>query len=131
VADNKEIIRRLFDEVVNKGDLDQIDNLLHPEFESVAQMGTMDLAAFREFVAGWRRGFSDLHTEITDILAEGDAVAWEIRATGTNDGEFMGAPATGKSMDFGSLNIAHFRDGKPYRHKVVMDLATLMEQLRP
>jgi predicted ester cyclase len=129
MADNKDAIRRLFEEVINQGNIGVIDELLHPEFETVTQMGTMDLAGFKEFVAGWRAGFSDLHAEITDIIAEGDTVAWAIQAAGTNDGPFMGAPATGRSVDFYSLNLATFRDGKGYRHRVVMDLATMMQQL--
>ena len=41
----------------------------------------------------------------------------------------MGIPATGRRVEFDSLNIAEFRDGRSYRHKVVMDLPALLAQL--
>ena len=129
MSDNKEVIRRMFSEIVNEGRVELIDELFDPEFETDGPSGVLDRDGFKEFVAGWRAGFSDIHTEITGILAEGDMVAWGIVASGTNDGPFMGAPATGRSVSFDSLNIAHFRDGKAYRHKVVMDMVTLMTQL--
>jgi len=129
MADNKMTIRRMFDEVVNQGRLELIDELCDPEFETTTPMGVLDRDGFRDFVAGWRAGFSDVHCEIYDLIAEGDIVAWGVRATGTNDGEFNGMPATGKKVDFDSLNIAHVRNGKYYRHNVLMDLATMMSQL--
>ena len=77
----------------------------------------------------WRTGFPDVHCEIGDLLAEGDLVAWSIRATGTHTGDFMGIPPTGRSVDFDSLNIAEFRDGMAYRHTVMMDIPKMMGQL--
>jgi predicted ester cyclase len=129
MADNKAVIRRMFDEVVNQGKLDLIDELFDPEFESSTPQGTLNRAAFHEFVRAWRTAFPDVHTEISDLIAEGDTVAWAIRATGTHGGDFMGIPATGRKVDFDSLNIAHFRNGLGYRHKVLMDMGTLMQQL--
>ena len=129
MADNKAVITRMFDEVVNQGRIDLVDELFDPEFETTTPMGVMNREGFKGFVLGWRAGFSDIHCEIHDLIAEGDTVAWGIRATGTNDGEFNGLPATGMHTDFESLNIAHFRDGRCYRHQVLMDLATLLSQL--
>jgi predicted ester cyclase len=129
MADNKETVRRMFDEVVNLGKLELIDELWDPDFQSETAQGTLDLDAFKQFVAGWRAGFADLHCEVADLLAEGDRVAWSVRATGTHSGDFMGLPATGRSVDFDSLNICQFRGGRAYRHKVLMDLPKLMAQL--
>ena len=129
MADNKTVIRRLFEEVVNQGALDTADELLDPEFEATMPTGTMNVGGFKDFVAGWRAGFSDLHCEVRELIAEGDTVAWSVWATGTNDGEFMGMPATGRTVAFNSLNIAHFRDGKSYRHTGMLDMAGMMQQL--
>ncbi len=129
MADNRETVRRMFDEVVNLGQLEVIDELWDPEFESVTAQGTLDLAAFKGFVAAWRAGFSDIHCEVSDVIAEGDRVAWSVRATGTHTGEFMGLAPTGRSVDFDSLNVGQFRGGRAYRHKVIMDIPTMMAQL--
>ena len=77
----------------------------------------------------WRAGFPDLHGEVDDVVVEGDKVAWSVRARGTHTGEFMGIPPTGNTVDFDSLNIAELRDGRLWRHRVMMDIPTMMEQL--
>lgn len=129
MADNKSVVQRMFGEVVNEGRIDLVDELFDPEFETTTPQGVLDREGFKEFVRGWRAAFSDIHCEVHDVIAEGDSVAWGVRAVGTNDGEFMGMPATGRKVDFDSLNLAHFRDGRSYRHTVMMDLATMMAQL--
>jgi predicted ester cyclase len=129
MADNKETVRRMFDEVINLGKLDLIEELWDPDFRSETPQGALDLEAFKAFVAAWREGFSDLHTEVGDLVAEDDRVAWSVRATGTHTGYFMGIAPTGRSNDFDSLNIGQFRDGRAYRHKVLMDIPKLMAQL--
>jgi predicted ester cyclase len=129
MADNKATIRRMFDEVVNLGKVELIDELFHPDFQTVTPQGPLDREAFKDYVRTWRTGFPDVHCEIGDLLAEGDLVAWSIRATGTHTGDFMGIPPTGRSVDFDSLNIAEFRDGMAYRHTVMMDIPKMMGQL--
>ena len=126
---NKNTVQRIFDEIVNGGNLELIDELFDSSYTSDTPQGTFDLAGFKNYVGAWRTAFPDLHTEVVDIIEEGDAVAWSIRAKGTNTGEFMGMPATGKSMDNFSLNMGWFRDGRAVRHVMVMDQMQVMQQL--
>ena len=126
---NRHVIVRMFDEVINKGDIDLVDELFHPEFQTETPQGPFDLEGFKQYVIGWRAGFPDLHAEVGDFVEEGDKIAWSVRATGTQTGDFMGIPATGRSVDFDSLNVGEFRDGRAYRHKVVMDTMRMMVQL--
>ena len=126
---NKDTIRRMFDEVVNHGKLDLIEDLFHPDFRTITAEGEFDRDGFRAYVEGWRAAFPDVHCQVEDLIAEGDMVAWAVRATGTQTGDFLGVPATGRSVDFYSLNIGQMRDGRAYRHRVIMDGATLMAQL--
>jgi steroid delta-isomerase-like uncharacterized protein len=129
MADNTAVIERMFDELVNQGRLELVDELFDPGFTSQTSQETLDRDGFREFVRAWREAFPDVHCQVGDLVAEGDRVAWSVRATGTHRGDFMGIPATGRRVDFESLNIAEFRDGRGYRHKVIMDLPTLLAQL--
>jgi predicted ester cyclase len=126
---NGDVIRRMFDEVINQGKVELVDELFDPDFVSETPQGTLDREGFRQYVLGWRAGFPDVHCEVGDLVEEGDRVAWSIRAVGTHTGDFMGIPATGRSIDFDSLNIAELRNGRGYRHKVVMDTLKLMTQL--
>lgn len=129
MADNKQVIRRMFEEVVNLGKIELIDDLFDPEFETQTPQGTFDREGFKAYVQAWRAGFPDVRCAVDDLIAEGDAVAWSVRATGTHTGEFMGLSPTGRSVDFDSLNIGQFRDGRAYRHRVMMDIPKMMGQL--
>ncbi len=126
---NKETIRRMFDEVVNLGKLEAVDELFHPDFQSVTPQGTLDREGFKGYVAMWRAGFPDVVCTVDDLVEEGDRIAWSVRARGTHTGEFMGIPPTGRAVDFDSLNIAEMRDGKGYRHTVLMNDMKMMRQL--
>jgi predicted ester cyclase len=129
MADNKDVVRRIFDEVINHGKIELVDDLFDPEFQTIAPQGTFDREGFKQYVTAWRTGFPDIHCDVEDLLAEGDRLAWSVPASGTHTGDFMGIPPTGNTVDFGSLNLATFRNGRIYRHKVMMDLATMMQQL--
>jgi predicted ester cyclase len=129
MSENQAVIRRMFEEVINLGKLELVDELFDPEFVSETPQGAFDREGFKQYVEGWRAGFPDVYCEVGDFVEEGDRVAWSVRAKGTHTGEFMGIPATGRSVDFDSLNIATMRNGRGLYHKVVMDTAAMLTQL--
>lgn len=126
---NQAIIQRMFDEVINLGKLEVIDELFHPEFETKTPQGTMDREGFKGYVAAWRAGFADVHCAVSDFVEEGEKIAWKVTMTGTHTGDFMGIPATGRSVDNDSLNIGTFKDGLAHRHQVVMEDVKMLTQL--
>jgi steroid delta-isomerase-like uncharacterized protein len=126
---NKDVVRRMFSEIINQGRLELIDELFDPAYTSETPQGVLNRDEFRGFVQSWRNGFADIECTVSDLVAEGDAVAWRIRATGTHTGEFNGIPATGRRVSFDSLNIGHFRDGRGLTHVVIMDTTTMLAQL--
>ena len=68
--------------------------------------------------------------EAEDIIESGDKAWARIRITGTNDGEFMGMPATGKSVDLQAVDIVRFNEeGVAAEHWGVTDSMTMMQQL--
>jgi len=74
--------------------------------------------------------FPDLHFDTEDILASGDKVVARARVTGTNKGDFMGMPATGKSVSVQAIDILGFgEDGLVHDHWGVMDIMSMMQQL--
>ena len=75
-------------------------------------------------------GFPDLRMEPEDLIASGDKVVVRARGTGTNDGPFMGMPATGKRVDVPLIDILRFGDdGLIYEHWGVFDAMGMMQQL--
>jgi predicted ester cyclase len=129
MTQNEALIRRMFDELINLGKLDLVDELFDDDFRTETPQGVLDREGFRQYVADWRTGFADIHCEVGDFVVEGDKVAWSVKASGTHTGTFMGIPATGRTVDFDSLNIGVVRDGRGWRHKVVMDTAAILGQL--
>ena len=129
MADGKQTVQRMFDEVVNNGRMELVDELFDPAFISHTAQGDLNRDAFRAFVAGWRSAFPDLHCDVSQIIEEGDRVSWTIRATGTMKGEFNGMPPSGKQMDFLSMNHGVMRNGKAVEHWVIMDMITMLTQL--
>jgi len=71
-------------------------------------------------VVHWmRKGFSDVQWKLEKMVAEGNVVAVRWTLTGTNDGEFMGMPATGKHISTSVMNFYYFND----EGKVINDIA--------
>jgi predicted ester cyclase len=126
---NKDVIQRMFNEIINEGQLDLVDELFDPGFTSETPQGALDRDGFKQYVVDWRQGFPDIHCEVDELIEEGDRVAWSVRATRTHTGHFMGIPPTGRTVDFDSLNIGEFRNGRAYRHKVSMNETKMMTQL--
>jgi predicted ester cyclase len=85
--ENKALVRRLVDEVVNQGRLEVADELFTPEGAAVA----------REAFTGFRSAFPDWREDIVDLVAEGDKVVGHFKCTGTLQGEFMGMPPHGQA----------------------------------
>ena len=62
--------------------------------------------------------------EPENVLASGDKVVARVRATGTHEGELMGMPATGTSVDVQLIDIMRFdEDGLVAEHWGVVDTA--------
>jgi steroid delta-isomerase-like uncharacterized protein len=132
MADHRALTQRFYDEVMNEGRLDVIDELLADDFVEHEEIPGLEptregvKAFFRMYVAA----FPDLRFEAEDMLVSGDKVVTRARVTGTHQGEFMGIPATGKRIDIPVIDIIRFGDdGLGREHWGVLDSLKMMEQL--
>jgi len=127
---NKELVRRFFDEVWNKGNFAALDELVDNDFKGEDPViGTFDKAAYLEVVKGYRTAFPDLKLEIVSIVGEGNFVATRWIARGTNKGPFLGMEPTGKSAVTTGLGMAEVRNGKFVSDFNVYDSISLLKQL--
>lgn len=129
--DHAATMRRCYD-LLNAGDIDGFGAFLADDFVEHEQ--TPGLAPTKdgvlEFFRMYRAAFPDLRFDPQDVIASGDKVVVRVRATGTNTGDFMGMPATGKSMDIQLIDIVRFDDaGLGREHWGVADVMTMMQQL--
>ena len=128
--DGKELVRRIFDEVINQGQLDKIDELMSEDFVDHGPMGDMaGREAFKAMVATWRSAVPDVHCDVDNLIAEGDTVGWTVHTTGTHTGDGMGFPATGKSFETVSANIGRFRDGQAVEHWAEQGMFPMLAQI--
>ena len=70
-------------------------------------------------IAGmFRNAMPDYSTRIIELLADGDYVLVYFSQTGTQTGELMGIPATGKKATWGEIGILRFA-GRPGGRELV------------
>jgi predicted ester cyclase len=86
---NKQLVRRLVDDGINADNPGVVDEVCTERLAS----------ELREWFAPFRAGFPDWRQEIDELVAEGDTVVARCRCRGTNSGEWLGVPATGRSME--------------------------------
>lgn len=130
-SDNKAIVRRFYDEVVNQGKIELIDELVTPDF--IEHEGFPGLPPSREGVKQFfsiiRGAFPDLQMEVHDVIGEGDRVAVRATMRGTHKGEFMGVAPTGRQVAVQVMDMVRFAGGKAAEHWGATDNVALMEQL--
>jgi len=119
-AENKELVRRYFDERWNHGSLDVCDELLS---------SSMDIEEQKEFVRAQHAALGNLHLTILDLLAEGNQVAIHWRIDGTHKGDFLGVAATGKPVTFQGIALLRITDGKIADDIADWDNQSILEQL--
>jgi predicted ester cyclase len=74
--------------------------------------------------------FPDLRFDTDDILPSGDKGVARVTITGTHTGDFMGMPATGKSVSVSAIDVIRFGDdGLTLEHWGVVDVMAMMQQL--
>ena len=129
--DHAATMRRLY-ELISAGDIDGFGELVADDFveheESPGLEPTKE--GVKQFFHMYRAAFPDLRMEAQDILVSGDKAVARARATGTHQGEFLGMPATGKSVDVQLIDIIRFGDdGLAHEHWGVFDALAMMQQL--
>jgi predicted ester cyclase len=62
-------------------------------------------------------------------MVDGNLEAAHVVLTGTHSGDLMGVAATGKTVEFGSIDMIRVEDGKVAEHWGVTDAMSLMQQV--
>ncbi len=130
--ENKTIVRRLFEELWNKGNLSVADELFTPNYEH-HDPSTPDFGrgpeSEKKRATLYRAAFPDLRLTIEDIIAEGDAVMARWSCRGTHKGDLSGIAPTGKQFTISGVSIARVAGGKMAEGWVNWDALGLMQQL--
>jgi predicted ester cyclase len=119
-GDNKAVVRRAVDEVLNAGNLDAIDELYSPAMAD----------GVKRWIAPFREAFPDVSMEVVDLIAEGDKVVARFLCSGTHTGEWRGHAPTGRRFErIDEVYIFGVRDGLIVNAWGIEDTLTRLRQL--
>ena len=129
--DNKALLRRYYDEVINKKNLAAIDEFIDPNFVNHALPPGMPagIEGERQVFSMYTTAFPDTHFTVEDMITEGDRVVARLSVSATQHGAYMGLPATGKHVRFTGIDIIRIVDGKLLERWAEMDMLGMLQQL--
>ena len=128
---NKDLVRRFYEEVFNKKNLAAIDEFVDPHIVEhdlppglpAGSEGT------RQFIGMYLSAIPDLHLTAEDIIAEGDKVVVRLTYHGTHRGELMGIPPTGKQATVTGIQVVRIANGRIVENWINFDALGLLQQL--
>jgi steroid delta-isomerase-like uncharacterized protein len=129
---NKAIVRRLVEELWNKGNLSVADELFAPNYEH-HDASTLDFGrgpeSEKKRATLYRTAFPDIQLTMEEVIAEGEIVMTRWSCRGTHKGDLSGIAPTGKQITISGVTIARLANGKMAEGWVNWDALGLMQQL--
>jgi steroid delta-isomerase-like uncharacterized protein len=131
IDQNKKTVTSFIDALFTKGDLGAVDEYLAEGFvNNDPPLGlTADREGMRQVGAMFRAAFPDWHSDTGILLGEGDLVVEHFTASGTQQGEIFGVPASGRAVSLPGINIWRVRDGRIAERWGRLDELGLLRQL--
>jgi predicted ester cyclase len=128
---NKQVVKRVWDELVNGGRPEAMPALVSPEFLDHTPLPGMSsgVEGLQQRLMVLHGAFPDFHSEIEQLIAEGDKVVALITSTGTHQRDFCGAPPTGRRFTIQEIHIVRIVGGKMVEHWGIPDFFAMLEQL--
>jgi len=129
--ENKIVVRRVIEEVINEGNLDAIEELFARDYidHNLPPSEGSHREGLKEHYSMIRNAFPDWHTSGEYLSAEGDRVVYRGTNSGTHGGEFMGLSPTGKRYSVEEIRIYRIAEGKVVEHWGLVAMMRLMKQL--
>jgi steroid delta-isomerase-like uncharacterized protein len=131
--ENKAIVRRWFEELFSRANLDAVDEIISPDYvlhDPGLPQGIRGTEGFKQFISALRTAFPDLHSTLEDIMdAEGSKVVTRDTWGGTNQGMFLGFPPTYRQVTAMGIDIFRIANGKIVEQWASPDLLGAAVQL--
>jgi len=129
---NKALVRRYFEDAWNKHNPALVDEIYatdfvdrSPDIPGIAH--TRD--GLKQFMGVYLRAFPDADITIEDQLVEGDRVVTRWTGRGTQTGEFMEMPPSGKKVAVPGVQIDRFSGSKIVEEWTLFDQLGMLQQL--
>jgi predicted ester cyclase len=129
--ENKTLVRRYYEEVVNTGNVDQLAEFISPTFVEVYNntRHPIGLEGAKQHVLGVRETYPDLHLTVEQQIAEGEWVVTRVTARGTHEGVWLGMRPTGEKVEMTAVNIDRVVDGRIVEHGGAANLLGLFLEI--
>lgn len=116
--DNRTLVRRYYEEVVNTGAVDAVPEFVSPDYTEVhgSERYPIGVEGAREHIRGVRRTYPDLHLTVEQQVAEGEWVVTRVTMRGTHRGEWNGIRPTGRPVEVTAVNLDRVVDGRIVEH---------------
>jgi predicted ester cyclase len=126
---NKRTIERLYEEVVNQGRLEVLDEICQPDHveHNPFPDQLQGVEGLKQRASMVRAAFNPTFT-LEHVIADGDKVAVMWTNRGTDSAGWMGMPPSGKSFAVQGVDIHLFRDGRLAEHWDVVDVYGMLVQ---
>jgi predicted ester cyclase len=133
VDQNKQIMRRMIEEVWNKGNLLVADELFAPNHTSPS---APDLPpgpeSVKMLVTMFRSAMPDYHMNIDMLMADDHKVVARFTQWGTHIGApLMGMPPSGRRAEWTEIGILEIENGKIVKSWYEVDMLAMIQQLNP
>lgn len=129
--DNKAMMRQAYQEIFEKRDMDAVEDFIAADCieHDPAAGGRSGPEAVKYFVEVFSTAFPDFSVKVDDMIFEGDKGMTRLTFTGTHQGDFFGAPGSGRRFSVGGVDIFRFANGKIAEHWGYFEEMSMMRQL--
>ena len=137
LRDNKEIVRRYYEEAFNEGRIDLLDELIAADVVNYDPVSDTTLTpeeargfeGFRRHVEIAREAFPDATVTIEEMIAEDDTVLVRFTFAGTHEGRFGGIEPTGNRVSSSNMVLMRLENGKIVERRAESDNLDFLQQL--
>lgn len=127
---SEDLIRTFIDEAFNKGNLSILEEVIHPEYQYWSPDSQLKgIGQLREFIQAFRNSFPDLNLQVDDFFSSNDRTCTAFTLKGTHEQDFMGIPATKKSVEVQGMVMSRIKDNKILEDREILDNLTFFQQL--
>lgn len=129
MSDPKALLAQFGEKILVEKDFSTLNSLMREDYIQHNPLVGQGSKGFKEFFEAWFKASPDFKFELKQIVSEGDKVWVYGTYSGTQKGDWLGIPATGKAYKFDAVDIFRVQDGKLAEHWDVIDVYGLFKQL--
>lgn len=121
---------QLFNDMINKPCISIADESFTPHFTAhVPMMPVLNCLGFKSFVQSFQSSFPDFRQEIHDTIVRADRIVLRLTYYGTQQGDFLGIPATGSEVMMPAIGIFRIEDDLIVENWMEMDILGVIGQI--